>query len=354
MTKSSNLSQLDSNMLKENDSDFSLLELAAIVANHIKTIAYTVCILIGLTAVALYLTPNRYTSTASILPTGSTDRLQDLKSLAGLQTSAIGKESSSELFPSVLKSHLIADAVLAENYQFHHRGELVTLTLQEYFGGDNIDRLYLALAGISTFSTDKRTGVIYLEVATKYPAFSQMLLAKYILELEHYNIHNLRSQAREGEEYLARQLCSIKADLSAAEDALEQYQSENHNWATTSNPVIGKELLRLRREVEIKSSMYLFLTQEYERTKFEAQKDVPIIQLLDKPSLPTDKSGPHRLMLLIVAALVSCIAVVFTVVMYELVRQFAAGGGAVHLQRIKSNLRQTFPFFTKILFRGQD
>lgn len=354
MTKSSNLSQLDSNMPIENESDFNLLELGAIIADYIKIITYAVLGLIALTAVALFLTPNMYTSTASILPTGSTDRLQDLKSLAGLQASAIGNESSSELFPSVLKSQLIADAVLAESYQFHQRGELMTLTLQEYFGEDNIDRLYSALADISSFDTDKKTGVIYLSVETEYPGFSQMLLAKYILELEHYNIHNLRSKAKEGEDYLARQLSAIKDELSAAEDALELYQSEHSNWATTSNPVIGKDLLRLRREVEIKSSMYLFLTREYESTKFEAQKDVPIVQLLDKPSLPTLKSGPFRLTIMILAAIVSCMVVVFTMVVYEFVRQFATDKGAEPLQKIKKNLRQTFPFFTKYLLRGQD
>lgn len=338
----------------EDNSEFSLFDFASIIVNHIKFIVYTIGVLMLLTIVTLFLLPNKYTSTASILPSGSPDSFSELKSLAGIGTSSNLNENPSALFPPILKSLHIANAILSEKYSFHVGGNIKTLTLVEYFDEYDNDKLVYELAEISSFRTDKKTAVIHLAVETKYPAFSQALVAKYLFELENYNLYKRRSKAKENEVYLAKQLGAIKEKLSAAENERERFQTENSNWYASSNAIIVKTLSRLNREVEIKSSIYLFLTKEYEKTKFEAQKNVPIIQILDSPSLPTEKSSPHRTLILLLVFVISLFLTGFMVIIYESVKKHSRKQEKEVLDQIKSDLRNTFPTISKYVFRTKN
>lgn len=348
---SSEFSDSTHSHIAEDRSEFSLFVLASIILKRTKFIAYTMGIVIVFSIIVLFLLPNVYTSTASILPSSSPDKLGDLKSLAGIGSRRMDLENTSALFPPILKSLHIASALLSEEYSFHVDGTVMTLTLQEYFGVDDFDLLLLQLSNISLFSTDKKTDVIRLSVETKYPAFSQALIAKYLFELENYNLHKRRSSAKESEGYLAKQLGVIKEELAAAENERERFQSENSNWHISSNSKIIKTLSRLEREVEIKSSIYLFLTEEHERAKFDAQKDIPIIQILDSPSLPTRKSGPHRTLILLLVTVISAFMVVFMVIVYESVKKHAGEQEKELLDEIKNDLQVAFPTISRFALR---
>ena len=348
---SSNFSDASKNNRIEEDSEYNLFSLASIIIKKVNFIIYSIGIVIVLTIVLLLLLPNKYTSTASILPSGSPDQLSDLKSLAGIGTNSNLNENPSALFPAILKSLHIAKALLSEKYSFHVDGKIKTLILQEYFDEYDTDELIFELAKISSFGTDKKTAVIHLAVETKYPAFSQALVAKYLFELENYNLYKRRSKASENEVYLAKQLGVIKEELSVAEDELERFQAANRNWRISSNSEIIRALSRLDRSVEIKSSIFLFLTKEFERAKFDAQKDVPIIQILDSPSLPTQISSPHRALILFLVIVISLFLVVFMVIIYEGFKKHSRGQEKEVLNEIKNDLQNTFPTISKYIFR---
>ena len=65
-------------------------------------------------------------------------------------------------------------------------------------------------------------------------------------------------------------------------------------------PELGVELVRLRREVEIQNTLFVFLTQQYEEAKIKEAKDTPTIQILDYPQKPFQKSAPKRVIILII------------------------------------------------------
>jgi uncharacterized protein involved in exopolysaccharide biosynthesis len=132
---------------------------------------------------------------------------------------------------------------------------------------------------------------------------SQGIAQEYLNELEKYNMYKRRSQGKLNADYLNRQLQEQNVQLATAEDNLEQFQAENRDWAATTNPEIVKGIARLQREIEVRSSAVLFLNQQHEIAKFDAQKDIPIVQVLDAPSVPTVKSGPKRLVWVLFAGL---------------------------------------------------
>lgn len=331
--------------------DLNFFDLATTLVKRRKHIIYPVLGVMLITVTCLLLTPNRYTSTVSMLPSGKQDKLSDLKSLAGMGSLIKVDENSSELFPEILRSRAVKDAVLSRTYNFKDDDETKSVDLKQYFGHDDRDLLYRDLDRVTEFSIDKRTGVIRLAVETEYPGLSQAVLSSYVTELENFNLHKRRSQGKENEIYLAKQLTQKKRELSDAEKELERFQLENRNWNATSNAEILGELTRLQREVEIKSTAYLYLNQEYEMARFEAQKDVPIVSLLDTPSLPTQKSGPFRAMILALVTLMTLFVSVFTAIIAESLSRKSRRPENVDFENLRRDIKVAFPRVTQTLNR---
>ncbi len=313
-----------------------------------------ICSLVVLaTAGYMLLQPNLYTSRSTILPSGQGDNFSSLKAMVGL--GAIGgqvDDNSSTLFPVILKSDLVRSGVLAKRYDFQADGEQVSQTLPEYFGIDDPDKLRDALAGISKVDTDARTGEIAVMVETQYPALSQAVLREYINQLEAYNLEKRRSGAKNNELYLAGQLENATNTLEAAEDSLEAFRLRNAAWAEYASPQVMKLHTRFQREVELRSRAYLMLQEQYELAKFEAQKDVPIVRILDQPTLPTQKSGPFRRNIIILSAILSFGFMVFGIMIADLISQAIRGANQVTYDELKDDVQKAFPRTAHIVERA--
>ena len=64
-------------------------------------------------------------------------------------------------------------------------------------------------------------------------------------------------------------------------------------------PNLEIELTRLKREVEIQSKLYAYLTQKYEESKIQEARDTPTIQVLDDASQPIKRYKPKRTLMVI-------------------------------------------------------
>jgi uncharacterized protein involved in exopolysaccharide biosynthesis len=217
----------------------------------------------------------------------------------------MNEENSSQLFPSILRSNQVKDPLLKKEFKFEDDGEAMILTFPEYLGDDNPDRLRKALDEITEINMDKKTGVIRLAVETEYPAFSQAVLKEMIAELENFNLYKRHSQAKNRERYLAREMAVREQELKEAETKLEEFQAVNRDWEMSSDPELLRIMMQMKRDIEIKSKAYLFLREQYEIAKLEVQKDLPVVVLLDEPSLPTQKSSPHRVVMILFAGIIA-------------------------------------------------
>ena len=309
-----------------------------------RPIIWTVGVVGILAAILMLLTPNRYSSTAVILPSGKSDNLSALKAMAGLSSlMGSGDANSSVLFPVILGSQLVRDSLLSKTYEFVHEGEPMKLSLVEYLGIEDPDRRRQALAAMTRVKSETRTGEISVSVETEYPGLSQALVSEYLTRLESFNLHSLRSEATERVRYLSRELAEREAALRAAEDSLETYQSRNRNWAATSSPVLLKDLVRLKRDAEAKTQTYAYLLQEYEIAKLDAQKDIPVVRILDRASLPTVKSGPHRTLTVLAASAVAFVLAVFAIFGADLVRQWRRNSNRQSQNELASLISTSFP-----------
>ncbi|RKX28697.1 MAG: hypothetical protein DRP47_03615 [Candidatus Zixiibacteriota bacterium] len=332
-------------------SAFNPFELVTLFVTRRKWIAGTVGTIMVLTALVVLLIPNQYKSVATLLPSGPVDKMADLKSIAGLGGFTASDENSSELFPTILTSQTVREIVLNTKYDFDNDGSTMSFTLPEYFNIENRDKLHRELAKITSVSNDKKTGVITIAVETKYPAFSQAILTKYIAELESFNIHKRRSQAKESAKYLARELEKRKKELIVIEDSLLSYQQVNRDWMGTSDPFITMTVARFQRDLEIKNQAVFYLTGELEAAKLNAQKDVPIVRILDQPSLPIVKSGPARTAIVLLVGVTTFIFMLFIVVFAEAARKASRGEASKTFNEMKIEISNAFPISARVVNR---
>lgn len=311
-----------------------------------------ICLVVSLvpSLLVLLLLSNQYRSTATILPANPTSQLSSLGAMVGLSMPQLQDESSSELYPEILRSRQIADAVLHETYHFNDDKKSLTLSLAEYFDEDNLDKLHDNLVEITAISTSKTTGTISISVETEYPSLSQAVLTKYLAELEHYNLVSRRSKAKEVEQYLARELAKRKVELLASQDSLKSFQEANLNWNETSNPYLLRELAAFQREVAIKEQAYAYLSQEYEASKLKVQMDTPIVRVLDKPNLPLVKSSPQRLQTLVVIAMLTLIASILVIAITENLKRRAEKTERPSYDRFRRQFESVYPTLSRRIF----
>lgn len=330
---------------------YSAIELVRLLLKRRRTIITVTLAVCIVAAGLLFLIPNKYLSEASLLPSGSQDKMADLKRLAGFGSMSLTDENSSELFPEILRSRSIQDSVLSKRYHFAHNAKPMTVRLAEYFDQESPDKLRGALNDVTYISLDKKTGVIDIAVETEYPDLSRQILSAYLSELESFNLFARRSAARDNAQYLGRQIDRTKVEMAAAEDSLESYQASNRNWLEGSSPDLLKTIARLQREVEIQNKKYLYLTQEFEIAKLDAQKDVPIMRVLDEPSLPVEKSSPKRGLLLLTLGLVTFLGTIFWVVAVDIWRKRMSEHRDQEIEDLTADLTQAFPSVGRVLSR---
>ncbi|MEA1979813.1 MAG: GNVR domain-containing protein, partial [candidate division Zixibacteria bacterium] len=203
-------------------------------------------------------------------------------------------------------------------------GIVRNLTLSGYFNSVSSDLLHSALLGITDISVDKKTGVINIGVTTEYPGLSQKILESFLAELENFNLYKRASQAKDNEQYLSKQLASRQNELKQLEDKFEEFQKNNRDWLVSSNPEINIEVARFKRKLEVSTKAVILLYQEYEMAKLEAMKDIPIVRILDTPSIPDQKNYPKRTLILVLITLISLLMTCFGVLIYEAVSRYTS------------------------------
>ena len=100
-------------------------------------------------------------------------------------------------------------------------------------------------------------------------------------------------------EQVVAQLQRLKRGGGADEDMVRAYIP-----ALEEVPQLALEMLRLKRDVEIQSTVYTMLVKEYEKARIEEARDTPTVQVLDYASVPNLRSRPKRKMLVILGAVV--------------------------------------------------
>ena len=154
--------------------------------------------------------------------------------------------------------------------------------------------------------------------AKKIETETQLAVAKTTLSINNPTLMQLEKLLNEQTFQLEHLMIELDAKLQYLLSSITPTQVDNipnieFSVSFNSLPSLGLENARLIREVKMQSTIQEILIPQYEQAKLEETKNIPTLQLIDKPKVAINKAKPKRALIVIGSTLMS-ILVSFTFV----------------------------------------
>jgi uncharacterized protein involved in exopolysaccharide biosynthesis len=286
--------------------------------HRIRATGWRGIVLTGLGAaigvVIALLQPPRFTSSASFVAQGASasalpSALLGIAASVGLGTT---RDYSPQFYADLIGSDPVIKSALAREYPLSTDAGVVPRTYAEIegFTGKQPD---LALDGamrhfrrrIAT-RADVRTNIVYVSVTARSPGLSSALTQALLDALDSINIGFRQEQSRELREFFEGRVANAQRELDSAETELRRFLERNR--VVTNSPLLMFEQNRLTRASELKRALYTTVLQQYEETKMQESRNVPVLTVLSPPTPPLRKSGPARRLTVLAAAMLGLLA----------------------------------------------
>ncbi len=310
---------------------------------HSRQIFWVTLVVMLVAATINFLEPNYYVAGGSLLPTGNQGPGAALGSLANaipgieLMKSDPDPTASSQLFPDILKSDVVRKRVLASILPHDIATAVDGNTVGAAISSNPVKALK-DLTSATTVRKDKTTGVISIGFEWTHPGFAQFVAAEYIKQLDAFCSSERFARLDENRSFVQSRLLEAESRLRAAEDSLLQYREQNRNYYLGSAPDLQLEHERLIRKVAEIGEVYSLLAQQLEMATIEAKRKKPVVAVLDYPSVPEEKSGPHRLTNIVQLTLAALLLSCGVVVVGGYVRNYVSAEELQQLTLIRNNL----------------
>ncbi len=343
----------------EADDEISLLDLAIALGEEKKTV-FGMPVLFGAVAVvvSLLMTPI-YTAKTVIMPpqqqqSSAASALASLGALAGVAGAAAGVKSPDEMYVAFLQSVTLQNALI-EKFNLKERYQKKTLLETRE-----------ALKGVVKVASEKKSGLLSLEVDDKDPFFAADLANAYVEGLRQMMGKLAVTEAQQRRVFYEQQILKTQEELSKAEAEFKSAREQSglqvtvliadagvragadlraqiatkeiqmqamSRFATPQNPDVqrlGSELSALRaklnkieqgtgvaeeatptqqaavrayRDIKAREAMMGVLTSQYESARVDESKEGPLVQQVDVATPPERKSKPKQAIIVVVAIL---------------------------------------------------
>jgi tyrosine-protein kinase Etk/Wzc len=380
------------------DGEISLIDLLIVLAKH-KLLLIGLPLVAGIfAAVNVLLQPNVYTASAKLLPpqhsdaSGTAMLMAQLGALAGV-SGQLGAKNTNELYIAMLKSRTVADNLirrfdLMNEYKARHAtearaqlGGAANITLGkdglitiEYTHEDPTRAAEFANAYVDELM--KLTQVLAVTEASQRRLFFERQLAQAKNNLAQAEIAARKGLAQRGivkvdeqgktmVETTARlraqitvkevqigamrtfatdenpELRMAQRELEATKRELSKIEGDGTGGLTdrAGNPTQGMESVHLLRDMKYHEVVFELLAKQYEIAKIEEAKESSVIQVLDRAVPPDLKSGPKRLVTVLVTTLgAGIIAIILAFVLEAVVRARSSPRQAARLRTFRHYL----------------
>ena len=176
-------------------------------------------------ALLAFLIPNRYQSTARIMPPDSNQSGGLAMAAAALSSGAgglgsmanemLGLKSNSDIFVGILSSRTVKDKLIQE------------FDLKKLYGARRMEDARTQLAEHTGFDIDRKSQIITISVTDHDPKRAAAMGEAYVAELNRLVTELSTSSARRERIFLEARLNSVSQDLESAEKDLSQFSSKN-------------------------------------------------------------------------------------------------------------------------------
>jgi len=297
---------------RSQEDSISFIDILLVIVKNIKWVILTPAVTcIAAIIYVLYIAQPVYMATATILPTGGSTASLQLDNLpAQFGINVAGAEDAGitaiVVYPEILRSRLVARAVLQRRFDTERFGPGKTLLQILTYGDGEPDREMDALIQEATLSlqdmiyvfSERRATVMSLTVTSFEPQLAADITTAVIEELDLHQQQFLTARVKEKREFIEGRIETVEAELEAAEEALRDFRDQNRQLNSAAL-LLAQE--RLIREVEVETGIFLTLKQQYELAKIEEVEETAMVYVLDPPEAPLKKSKPKRKMIVILA-----------------------------------------------------
>ena len=321
---------------EDNEEEIDLLELvSSIIKRTLKHRALAVAVFIlvlGMAfAVALLSTPFYQTHAKIIYQTSGSSQnsgLNTLAAIAGVSNSR-GDDPSAYLSDIILSNDML-QAILSEKWKVSKAlpdtstpVSLQTLwkiepdtTLEDW----EIKLEYGMLESLKkgsyiVFSQDKKSGVITLTTEFQDPQVSFDMNNFIYKQLNDILKNKMHFKATENRKFIEERLSEIKDNLKEAEESLRRFRHRNR---LRLDPTDELEDARLQRDVLMNQEIMIQLQKQYEAAKIDEARDMPVLDIIDTPMKPIEKSKPKRKMIVLAGGMAAVFLSVFIAVLFDI------------------------------------
>jgi hypothetical protein len=191
--------------------------------------------------------------------------------------------------PGLILSSLFPKAPLSIS-DSNLNGKLVIVTEEDYL-------FYISMDEIISINVDLQEGFIELNVELEDPLISAIIAQNAQEILQKKVIEFKVKHAKEVLQYNKEQYKIKKAALYAAQDRLNGFKDN----AIFFNPTaLQTQTSRLESEYTTANMVFLEVAKQLEQSKLQVSKDTPIFSVLKPVVVPNEKSGPKRLMIIVI------------------------------------------------------
>ncbi|WP_430934134.1 Wzz/FepE/Etk N-terminal domain-containing protein [Saccharicrinis sp. 156] len=330
------------------DDEIDLIALIKTIWEGRKTIYYTVgvCVFIGL--LIAFLSPAKYTASATLLPSSEkkASNLGGLSSLAGMAginlSSMMGQSSGipAEIYPQVVNSYPFLNEFIHEKFHFEDYAEPISIydyvvadtipslgslivkytvrlpwTLKDAVFSTTKEKRYVDYGvlnmseeeqkaweyGLSIFSisVDEETGLVRIKTKVNERVLAAQYVQTGVELLQKYIINYKTQQVRENVEFVTERYIEKKLEYEQTQLAFFDYKDAHRNVISER---IDPEFQRLNDAYDIASTVYKNISQQLEQAKIAVKEETPVFTVLEPAIVPYEKSSPRRMMILVLSA----------------------------------------------------
>ena len=285
----------------------------------------------ALVATVLLLRARTYTASASFTPQSTRSQLGGLGGIAaqfGVAIPAGESNQSPQFYADLLRSRTILEPLVHMPFAFSWRGEEQRGNYVRLSRSDaapySAHRAEAALRRINedmSVGVNQKTGIVKLEITTRYPQLSALLVDSALSLLNSFNVQTRRSQASAQRQFLEQRLATVTADLGRAEEAARDF-AQNNRGDLRASPHLMIQQERINREVTMRAQVVGTLRQALEQAKLDEIRDTPLITVTEAPVMPASPD-PRGLIVKTILALMlgTLLGSVLAIVRYVVARQ---------------------------------
>jgi uncharacterized protein involved in exopolysaccharide biosynthesis len=138
---------------------------------------------------------------------------------------------------------------------------------------------------------DPKTNLVWFTTDAEYPQLSSQMANRMIDLVSSFNRETRVSRSKSKRIFLERRLDSANAELRTAEENLRLFYEENRG--TIIAPGLKFEEARLKRDEDIRSSLFLNLQAQLEAARIEEINDAALITVIDTAVVPRKAEWPR-------------------------------------------------------------